>query len=56
MKYILVVGDGMADMRFLFQVSDIGTIDQMLSKLQAVEGVFEARRMLPGEGARKKSK
>ena len=48
--------DGMADMRFLFQVSDIGTIDQMLSKLQAVEGVFEARRMLPGEGARKKSK
>ena len=49
--------DGMADMRFLFQVSDIGTIDKMLSGLQAVEGVFEARRMLPGEGQRaKKSK
>ena len=56
MSSLNVHRDGMADMRFLFQVSDIGTIDQMLSKLQAVEGVFEARRMLPGEGARKKSK
>ena len=46
--------DGMADMRFLFQVSDIGTIDQMLAKLQGVEGVFEARRMLPGEGGKKR--
>ncbi len=44
--------DGMAEMRFLFQVSDIGTIDKMLGKLQDVEGVFEARRMLPGEAVR----
>ncbi|HIS40309.1 MAG TPA: bifunctional (p)ppGpp synthetase/guanosine-3',5'-bis(diphosphate) 3'-pyrophosphohydrolase [Candidatus Aphodovivens avistercoris] len=41
--------DGMAEMRFLFQVSDIGVIDRMLGKLQDVEGVFDARRTLPGE-------
>ena len=46
--------DGMVEMRFLFQVSDIGHIDIVLSKLRGVEGVFEARRMLPGEGIKRK--
>ena len=40
--------DGMAEMRFLFQISDISKIERILSKLQAVEGVFDARRMMPG--------
>lgn len=46
--------DGMAEMRFLFQVSDIKHIDLILSMLKGVEGVFDARRMLPGESNKKK--
>lgn len=46
--------DGMVEMRFLFQVSDIQHIDIVLNKLHGIEGVFEARRMLPGENVRKK--
>lgn len=48
--------DGMVEMRFLFQVSDIKHIDLVLSKLRGVEGVFDARRMLPGESGKKKQK
>lgn len=48
--------DGVAEMRFLFQVSDTHTIDRMLEDLKSVEGVFDARRMLPGEGGGKKKK
>ena len=40
----------MSELRFLFQVSDITTIDSILAKFRSVEGVFEARRMMPGEG------
>ena len=46
--------DGMAEMRFLFQVSDIKHIDIILNKLHSIEGVFDARRMLPGETGKKK--
>ena len=48
--------DGMVEMRFLFQVSDIAYIDKITSKLRSIEGIFEARRMLPGEASRKKGK
>lgn len=48
--------DGMVEMRFLFQVSDISYIDKITTKLRGVEGVFDARRMLPGETTRKKGK
>ncbi len=41
--------DGMVTMRFLFQVSDVSHVDDVLHKLYDVEGVFEARRMRPGE-------
>ena len=44
--------DGMAEMRFLFQISDISKIERILSKLQAVEGVFDARRMMPGNASK----
>ncbi|MBQ3106932.1 MAG: bifunctional (p)ppGpp synthetase/guanosine-3',5'-bis(diphosphate) 3'-pyrophosphohydrolase [Eggerthellaceae bacterium] len=47
--------DGMVEMRFLFQVSDIAHIDVIQKKLRAIEGVFDARRMVPGQGGKKKS-
>ena len=46
--------DGMVEMRFLFQVSDIAHIDLVLKKLRSVEGVFDARRMVAGKGSKKK--
>ena len=46
--------DGMVEMRFLFQVSDINHIDIVLSKLRGIEGVFDARRMVPKAGGGKK--
>lgn len=39
--------DSMVEMRFLFQVSDTSAIERILRKLQSVDGVFEARRMMP---------
>ena len=48
--------DGMVEMRFLFQVSDIAHIDLVLKKLRSVDGVFDARRMVAGAGSRKKQK
>ena len=39
--------DSMVEMRFLFQVSDTTAISRILQRLQSVEGVFEARRMMP---------
>ena len=46
--------DGMVEMRFLFQVSDVSHIDIVLKKLLDVEGVFDARRMLAGGSAKRK--
>lgn len=40
--------DGMADMRFLFQVSDTAVIERILNKLRSIDGVFDARRMMSG--------
>ena len=47
--------DGIVRMRFLFQVSDVGHVQEILQRIQEVDGVFEARRMFPGEyvGSRK---
>ena len=44
----------MVEMRFLFQVSDIAHIDIVLNRLRDVEGVFDARRMVPKAGSGKK--
>ena len=41
--------DGMVEMRFLFQVSETAAIERILKKLRSVEGVFDARRMMPGK-------
>ncbi len=41
--------DGVVEMRFLFEVGDISKIESALEGLKAIDGVFDARRMLPGE-------
>ncbi len=46
--------DGMVEMRFLFQVSDIAKIEDCITSLNRIEGVFEARRTMPGETVGKK--
>ncbi len=46
--------DGVVEMRFLFQVSDVAHIDSILKKLRNVDGVFTARRMIPGSNSSSK--
>ena len=41
--------DGIVDMRFLFEIGEMGNLENLLRNLRGTEGVFEARRMLPGE-------
>ncbi len=41
--------DGIVRMRFLFQVSDVEHVQDVLQRILNVDGVFEARRMNPGE-------
>ena len=41
--------DGIVRMRFLFEVSDVAHVEGILQRILAVDGVFEARRMNPGE-------
>ena len=50
-----VGNDGIVRMRYLFQVSDVSHVQDILQRLLDVDGVFEARRMFPGEyvGSRK---
>ena len=48
--------DGMVDMRFLFQVSTTDFMERITGKLMAIEGVFEARRMLPNETSMRRGK
>ncbi len=40
--------DGMVEMRFLFQVSDLAAIDRLIKSLAELEGVFDAHRMVRG--------
>ncbi|MBQ9000774.1 MAG: bifunctional (p)ppGpp synthetase/guanosine-3',5'-bis(diphosphate) 3'-pyrophosphohydrolase [Eggerthellaceae bacterium] len=41
--------DGIVRLRFLFQVSDVAHVEEVLARILEVDGVFEARRMDPGE-------
>ncbi len=41
--------DGVVEMRFLFEVGDITKIENAIEGLKEIDGVFDARRMLPGE-------
>jgi GTP pyrophosphokinase len=46
--------DGLVDMRFLFEIGDLSRLDTTLRDVRGVEGVFEARRMLPGEATQRR--
>ena len=46
--------DGLVDMRFLFELGDLSRLDATLREVRSTEGVFEARRMQPGEATQKK--
>ena len=48
--------DGIVDMRFLFEIGEMSRLDILVNDLRGVEGVFEARRALPGEKTAKKNK
>jgi GTP pyrophosphokinase len=47
--------DGLVDMRFLFELGDLSRLDNILREMRNVEGVFEARRTLPGEAHQKRT-
>ena len=44
--------DGIVEMRYVFQVSQVSNIENILNQLRSIHGVFDARRMLPGDNAR----
>ena len=46
--------DGIVEMRYLFQVSQISNIEYILGELRKIDGVFDARRMLPGDSAHRR--
>ncbi|MCL2503729.1 MAG: bifunctional (p)ppGpp synthetase/guanosine-3',5'-bis(diphosphate) 3'-pyrophosphohydrolase [Coriobacteriia bacterium] len=48
--------DGIVEMRFLFEIGEMRRLDVLLRDTRQVEGVFDARRMLPGEGTQKKAR
>ncbi|MCL2883643.1 MAG: bifunctional (p)ppGpp synthetase/guanosine-3',5'-bis(diphosphate) 3'-pyrophosphohydrolase [Coriobacteriia bacterium] len=41
--------DGIVEMRYLFEVSEIAHIDRILRDLRSIDSVIDARRMLPNE-------
>lgn len=47
--------DGMVEMRFLFQVSDISAIDVIIQNLRGIEGVFDAHRQISREQSKNKA-
>lgn len=48
--------DGIVDMRFLFEIGEMSRLDILVNDLRGIDGVFEARRALPGEQTSKKNK
>ena len=47
--------NGISNLRFLVELSNVKALDPLLHRLASYEGVFDARRALPGESSRKKS-
>lgn len=43
--------EGVARLRFLVAISDAGLLDTLLAAISRVPSVFDARRLMPGEGA-----
>ena len=46
--------DGIVEMRYLFEVSEIAHIQKILRELREISGVIDARRTMPGEVIRKR--
>ena len=42
--------EGVATLRFLVEISDASGLDPLLAAVSAVESVYDARRLMPGEG------
>ena len=42
--------EGIATLRFLIEISDASRLDPLLGAIGAVESVYDARRLMPGEG------
>ena len=43
--------DAIAKMQFEFELADVSQLDSVLSRLLAVEAVYDAYRVLPGGGS-----
>ena len=43
--------DGIVNMRFLFELGNMDQLQSVLRTVHSIDGVFEARRMLPGEAS-----
>ena len=43
--------EGVATLRFLVEISEASRLDSLLSAISAVESVYDARRLMPGEGS-----
>ncbi|MGV8082400.1 MAG: RelA/SpoT family protein [Coriobacteriia bacterium] len=48
--------DGMVEMRYLFEIGDLSRLDSVLREVRETDGVFEARRMQPGEATQRRHK
>ncbi len=46
-----VSSDGFARLRFLVHISDASLLDPLLAAVSRVPSVYDARRIMPGEGA-----
>jgi GTP pyrophosphokinase len=46
--------DGIVEMRYIFEVSEIAHIEKILRELRAIEGVIDARRAMSGEAGQKR--
>lgn len=44
--------EGIATLRFLIEISDASRLDPLLAAIGAVESVYDARRLMPGEGSK----
>ena len=44
--------EGIATLRFLIEISDASRLDPLLGAIGAVESVYDARRLMPGEGSK----
>lgn len=42
--------DGIVEMRFLFEIGQLDDLEKLLRSVRGIDGILDARRLLPGEG------